>query len=109
MQTKHKHNFELNNAKLKISQLDYKRRQSENRKRQRQWNKSSYPSFVPSGQFAPVPVGQTPAPLSNPKQACSDLRMQSMKFSSGSANKDAAEKLKAMLVRYYKSQFRNYC
>ncbi|XP_077989276.1 5'-3' exoribonuclease 2-like [Glandiceps talaboti] len=78
------------------SDLRFKRNNKMRRHRMKA-QKHSYgggPSFVPAGQFAPKPIGQSPSPVQNPRQEAYQMRMS--KTDTNLANMDAAKALKSM-------------
>ena len=78
------------------TEMMFKRRDEEKKKRMRRSAEFDRPSFVPSGQFAPTAIGRQSNPVSNPRQAIQEMRTSAMNYSN-SANRDNADQLRSML------------
>lgn len=86
--------------KRRETELDFKRRDSEKKKRQcRSLNEA--PRFIPGGQFAPSALGSATSPLSRPHQSIMEARQHAMNHSArpgSQSNEDAAAALRNMLT-----------
>lgn len=61
-------------------ELAFKQRNKEKKKRMKLMNDK--PAWIPQGQFAPVPIGSSPAPVQNARQEAYHMRIQGMHSSS---------------------------
>ncbi|XP_041353500.1 5'-3' exoribonuclease 2-like isoform X2 [Gigantopelta aegis] len=75
--------------KRRDTDLDFKRRDKEKKKRLKREKMGSRPHFMAGGQFAPQPIGRNTGPVHNPREAAYNMRMQS--------NAAAADSLRAMI------------
>ncbi|KAJ8309493.1 hypothetical protein KUTeg_014367 [Tegillarca granosa] len=79
--------------KRRETELDFKRRNKEKRKRMRRQN--DRPKWMPGGMLKPQPLGHSGSnPVSNPRQQAYQMRMQS---TASSSNASAAEELRSMM------------
>ncbi|XP_076360211.1 5'-3' exoribonuclease 2 Rat1 isoform X3 [Tachypleus tridentatus] len=65
-------------------ELAFKQRNKEKKKRMKLMNDK--PAWIPQGQFAPVPIGSSPAPVQNARQEAYHMRIQGMHSSSHSSS-----------------------
>lgn len=92
--------------KRRETDLDFKRRDLEKKKRQRRYESADAPRFIPGGQFAPAALGSRVAPLMNPRESIADLRQQARNFSN--SNQSAALALRSELVAPDKGEKRKH-
>ncbi|CAG7836984.1 unnamed protein product [Allacma fusca] len=84
------------------NEIRFKARMKAQKKRQKMESCNGYnaPSYVPRGQFAPVPIGSNPNVIRNAKNEAYNMRVQGMHTAADGSlahNRNAAAALKAML------------
>eukprot|EP00731_Ephydatia_muelleri_P033331 Em0028g6a len=86
------------------TEMEFRRRNKEKRMRAKmqkivrwlcQWDEYSAPRFIPEGQFAPTPLGNSSTPVRNARLEAAHMRQASM--SATSANYSEAARLKGLL------------
>ncbi|XP_078593313.1 5'-3' exoribonuclease 2-like isoform X1 [Branchiostoma floridae x Branchiostoma japonicum] len=79
--------------KRQENELNFRARTKARKRREKQQRMmQGRPAWTPDGQYSPQPIGQTPSPIQNPRQAAAQGRADS-------ANKRAADDLRNMLAR----------